>query len=61
VLVTHGLHDPIIPCAKVREQMGRLRLAGGLDLAWREFAKDHTIVPEEVALFRQFLAAAMGR
>jgi phospholipase/carboxylesterase len=61
ILVTHGLHDPLIPCGPAREQMNRLRIAGGLDLTWREFAKDHTIVPEEVMLIRQFLTAAFGR
>ena len=61
VLVTHGLYDPLIPCGPAREQMNRLRLACGLDLTWREYAKDHTIVPEEVLLIRQFLTAAFGR
>ncbi len=61
ILVTHGLHDPLIPCGPVREQMNRLRIAGDLDLTWRDFPKDHTIIPEEVVLFRKFLAAAFGR
>jgi phospholipase/carboxylesterase len=60
VLVSHGLRDPLIPCAPVREQMNLLRIAG-VDVTWKEWPKDHTILPEEIALFRRFLSTAFGR
>lgn len=55
VFVTHGRQDPLIPVADVREQMRALR-AGGLGIEWHEFDKAHTIVDEEMALLRRFVA-----
>ncbi|HEY1719376.1 MAG TPA: serine esterase [Verrucomicrobiae bacterium] len=56
-LITHGEFDPLIPFAKVREQARQLKSAG-LDAAWREFPKDHTIHgEEEIAVIREFMRA----
>ncbi len=60
ILVTHGRQDPLIPCHKVKEQMDQLR-AGGLQLEWQEFDKPHTIIEEEIAAMRKFIAQVMGR
>ena len=56
VLVTHGRQDPLIPFADVKKQMEQLR-AGGIPLEWHEFDKPHTIIEEEIALLREFIAA----
>ncbi len=58
VLVTHGTLDPVIPCAKVRQQMAELR-ATGLNLEWVEFRKEHTIIREETKLFREFITRTL--
>jgi phospholipase/carboxylesterase len=56
-LVTHGLHDPLIPIQKVRGQIALLREAG-LQIGWCEFAKAHTVAGEaEVAVVRQFVTS----
>ena len=55
VLVTHGRQDPLIPFADVKRQMEQLR-AGGIRLQWHEFDKPHTILEEELALIREFVA-----
>ena len=54
VLVTHGRQDPLIPCAEARKQMEMLK-ASGIALEWHEFNKAHTIIEEEIALFREFI------
>lgn len=60
-LVTHGDADPLIPLAPVRAQMEKLR-AAGLNLTWREFAKDHTIAgEEELEVIREFVLGCRGR
>jgi phospholipase/carboxylesterase len=46
VLMTHGTLDPMIPFAKVKEQMKALRTAG-INIEWHEFRKAHTIAGEE--------------
>ena len=56
-LITHGHFDPLIPLAGVKGQIEQLR-AGGLNLAWHEFAKEHTIAGEpEFAVLRDFITA----
>ncbi|MBI5799672.1 MAG: serine esterase [Verrucomicrobia bacterium] len=56
LLLTHGLHDPMIPIAPVREQVRLLR-QGGLHIEWHEFAKEHTIAgEEELSVIRRFVA-----
>ncbi len=55
MLFTHGTQDPMIPCAKVREQV-KILTAAGLNIVWREFAKVHTIAgEEELAVIRDFV------
>jgi len=57
VLLTHGTYDPLIPISRTRAQAQRLRDAG-LQIEWREFAKEHTIAGEaELAVIRAFAAA----
>ena len=57
LLVTHGHFDPLLPFAEVRGQMQQLQKAG-LNLAWHEFPKEHSIHgEEEVSVIREFLRA----
>jgi len=57
VLLTHGTYDPLIPISRTRAQAQLLRDAG-LQIEWREFAKEHTIAGEaELAVIRAFAAA----
>jgi len=58
LLLTHGRQDPLIPIEKVRLQWGQLR-AAGIQLESREFDKDHTIIEEELDLFRGFTRARL--
>lgn len=56
VLLTHGTYDPLIPISRTRAQVQLLRGAG-LQIEWREFAKEHTIAGEaELAVIRAFAA-----
>lgn len=56
LLVTHGTQDPLIPCDGVRRQIQQLQ-AAGLPIAWREFAKVHTIDGErELSVIRDFVS-----
>ena len=55
VLFTHGTQDPMIPFAKVKEQI-RLLKDAGLNIEWHEFVKAHTIAgEEELAVIRDFV------
>lgn len=55
MLFTHGTQDPMVPCAKVREQVKALN-AAGLNIEWREFAKAHTIAGRaELGVIRDFI------
>ena len=57
LLITHGHFDPILPFAEVREQVHHLQ-AAGLNVAWHEFPKEHTIHgTEEIAVIRDFMRA----
>jgi phospholipase/carboxylesterase len=57
LLMTHGTADPLIPIEKVRPQIPSLQ-AAGVNVAWREFAKVHTIQGEtEMAVIRKFVRA----
>ncbi len=59
-LVTHGTQDPLLPIEPVRRDMARLR-AAGLNLAWHEFDKVHTIAgAAELALIRQFVESCFA-
>jgi len=55
LLITHGHYDPLLPFAEARTQARRLK-AAGLNLAWHEFPKEHTIHGEdEIAVIRDFV------
>ena len=55
LLSTHGHFDPLLPFAEAREQARKLE-AAGLNIAWHEFAKEHTIHgEEEIAIIRDFV------
>jgi phospholipase/carboxylesterase len=57
LLITHGTHDPLIPCLPVRRQIQRLQ-AAGLSIDWREFPKAHAIDGErELSVIREFVRA----
>ena len=57
VLMTHGKSDPLVPIEQVRPQIPLLK-AAGINVLWREFAKDHTIAGEqELSLIREFVRA----
>jgi phospholipase/carboxylesterase len=57
LLMTHGTADPVIPIEKVRPQIPSLQ-AAGVNVAWREFTKVHTIQGEtELAVIREFVRA----
>jgi phospholipase/carboxylesterase len=57
LLVTHGTHDPLIPCSSMQRAVRSLQEAG-LAVEWREFPKVHTIDGEtELALIREFVRA----
>jgi phospholipase/carboxylesterase len=57
ILMTHGTDDPLVPIAKVRPQIPLLK-AAGINVEWREFAKDHTIAGEqELSVIRDFVRA----
>jgi phospholipase/carboxylesterase len=57
LLVTHGHFDPLLPFPAVREQIQRLK-AAGVNVAWHEFPKEHSIHgAEEIAVIREFVRA----
>jgi phospholipase/carboxylesterase len=60
LLMTHGTGDPLIPIAQVRPQIPLLK-AAGLNVEWREFAKPHTMIEEEITVVRDFVSAGYGK
>lgn len=58
-LVTHGTWDGVLPHATTAAQV-RVLQAGGWPLRFESFPKDHTIVPEEIAVVRAFLAERLA-
>ena len=59
ILWTHGTRDPLIPLEGVREQKDTLK-AAGLNIEWREFQKEHTILPLEIAVIRDFVVKSFA-
>lgn len=53
-LVTHGLRDPLLPFRRTQAQMTQLK-ALGIRVEFREYDKDHTILPEELQDIRDWL------
>lgn len=56
LLMTHGIHDPLVPIDPVRKQVPLLK-AAGINVEWREFDKVHTIIEDEITLIRDFIRA----
>ncbi|MGB7768083.1 MAG: serine esterase [Verrucomicrobiia bacterium] len=56
LLMTHGTSDPLLPIDQVLPQIPLLK-AAGINLEWREFAKPHTMIEEEIAVVRDFVRA----
>lgn len=57
LLITHGTLDPMIPFARVREQINLLK-SSGLQIEFHEFFKAHTIAGEaELQVIRNFVRA----
>ena len=59
ILWTHGTRDPLIPLEVVREEKEILKSAG-LNIEWREFQKEHTILPQEIAVIREFVVKSFA-
>jgi phospholipase/carboxylesterase len=58
LLITHGVLDPMVPFAAVRDQINHLKSAG-IRIEWHEFAKGHTIAGEpELEVIRNFIRAS---
>jgi phospholipase/carboxylesterase len=54
-LLTHGTEDELIPLMPVKTQVALLKSAG-LNIAWHEFQKGHTIAGEnEIGVIRDFI------
>lgn len=58
-LLTHGTRDPLIPLQPLREQIDQLRRAG-IQIEFREFQKEHTIIEPEIEIFRNFICERLG-
>lgn len=46
-LVTHGIQDPMLPIDASRGQFAHLRDELGLRIDWREYAKEHSVDPQQ--------------
>ncbi len=56
-LITHGDEDELLPIARTRGQIERLK-AAGVPVEWHEFSKGHTLDPDlELPLIREWIAA----
>ncbi|MDB5106701.1 MAG: serine esterase [Fibrobacteres bacterium] len=58
-LVTHGIRDPLLPFAQSERQMAFLK-ASGVNLDFKAYDKDHTILPEELGEIRNWLVERMA-
>ena len=54
ILTTHGTRDPLLPYAKVETQYKHLKSLG-VDMIFKGYDKDHTILPGELADIRTWL------
>lgn len=60
-LVTHGTHDPVVAFERTRKQIEAAKRAG-LNIAWHEFVKPHTIAgEEELRVIREFVKNGAGK
>jgi phospholipase/carboxylesterase len=56
VFAAHGQQDPLVPIALgriIRDELTRL----GVDLSWHEYPMGHTVIPQELADARTWLAS----
>ena len=58
-LVTHGLQDPLLPFRVTEAQCAFLK-GNGIDLAFKAYGKEHTMLPEEVGDIRAWLTDRLG-
>jgi len=58
-LVTHGSQDPLIRLDQARPTYEKLQQSG-INIEFLIFAKEHTILPEEIDLFREFIRKALA-
>jgi phospholipase/carboxylesterase len=60
-LITHGTHDPVVAFERTRKQI-QFAKGAGLNIAWHEFAKPHTIAgEEEMRVIRDFVKTGAGK
>lgn len=60
-LITHGTHDPVVAFERTRKQIAAAKSAG-LNIAWHEFGKPHTIAgEEEMRVIRDFVKIGAGK
>lgn len=60
VLATHGTFDAVLPFAVTKRQIRHL-INAGVNIAWHEFPKEHTIAgEEEIRLIRDFITAGFS-
>ncbi len=55
-LITHGTQDTLVPFDQVKQSVNELKRAG-FQIDWHEYRKAHTIIEEEIELFRGFVKA----
>jgi phospholipase/carboxylesterase len=57
LLITHGHFDPLLPFSETQQQVRQLK-AAGLNIAWHEFPKEHTVYGDvEIDVIREFVRA----
>jgi phospholipase/carboxylesterase len=56
MLIMHGTLDAVIPFTTAQAHALQLKGAG-LNIEWREFRKEHTIIEEELDVIRDFVRA----
>lgn len=60
-LITHGTQDSLIPFSQVKTQV-KLFQEAGVQVAWREFHKAHTIAgEEELSVIRDFVRGSFEK
>jgi phospholipase/carboxylesterase len=58
-LVTHGLRDPLLPFAATKAQC-EILISQGVDLSFRSYDKDQTVLTSELADIKSWLLARIG-
>ncbi len=58
-LVTHGVRDPLLPFRRSQAQISQLK-ALGVNVTFKEYDKDHTILPEELRDIRSWILERLG-